>query len=338
MEINKVKRYSVLFEITKKCNWKCDFCYAECNNDDILSTNDMKKIIDDLHNYGVIDLTFTGGEPLLRKEAFDIFNYAKEKGFALTLYTNGSLINESNIDLIKKMFGSVEVSLHSYNYEIHDNIVKKTVSAIKLLKKHKVNVCVKCVLTRFELPNILLFKKFVEKDLEAEFNVDIDISNTYSGSDNGKNKNELTKDQLMILKTQMPLYYYGFDVNDFIKKGGKFPGKCRAGDEILFIDAKGDLYPCIQFKKNGVNHIDNINWIESLLDKNIADIVNNNILFKKIRELKREDFVICNNCEYNMLCQKCIGQNYVATGKLCFPDTDICARTIIKFKEFIERR
>ncbi len=344
MNYKKIKRYSVLFEITKKCNWKCIFCYAECNNKDILSTEDIKKIIDDLYNYGVIDLTFTGGEPLMRNDAFEIFNYAKKKGFALTLYTNGSLINENNINMIKELFGSVEVSLHSHDSNTHDIIVKnggawkKTVAAVEMLKRNNIKVCIKCVLTKYEISNILKFKDYVEKELNVEFNVDIDICDTYSGCDAGRKANELNEEQLSILKNQVPLYYYGFDVEDFIIKGRKFPGRCRAGDEILFIDANANLYPCIQFKKNGMEIIDGVHWVENLLDKKIDDIINNNILFNKIRQLREQDFVTCNNCQYDSLCQKCIGQNYVNTENLCFPDNKNCYKTIKKFNEFIERR
>ena len=100
---NKRIPLDATLELTYRCNNKCVHCY--CNlpeNDehamqDELTTEEIKKLLDDLASMGSIWLLITGGEPLLRPDFEEIYLHAKKKGFLITLFSNGTLINENII-------------------------------------------------------------------------------------------------------------------------------------------------------------------------------------------------------------------------------------------------
>ncbi len=93
------KLYSVIFELTPRCNFNCVHCYLnEHHKSEELSYDEIIEIIDILYEKEVLFLTFTGGDVFVRKDFLDIYMYAKKKGFIIELYTNGALITD---DIIK---------------------------------------------------------------------------------------------------------------------------------------------------------------------------------------------------------------------------------------------
>lgn len=334
---------SAFIELTSKCNWKCKFCYAECNNYNGLSITELKKLIDELYEIGTLDITFSGGEPLMHKNAFEIFEYAKSKGFALSLYSNGSLINKSNVDRIASLFGSVDISIHSINPQIHDMLVEtpgawdKSINAIKLLKQRGCRVILKSVITKLTFTDLEKLLDFSENKLGVEMNFETTIMDTYSRNTNGSENYSITNDQLAKLKEKYPTHYYGFNVCEAIESKRKFSSICRAASETIFIDSYGNVYPCLLFKKDDAFFLDGKKWIESIKTKSLVDIWFNNIMFKSLRNLHENDFVKCNNCKSNNLCTKCIALNYIETGCLTTPPEKKCIDQLKKFSSFIDK-
>lgn len=94
----------LFFEVTQKCNAHCDHCGSSCdiNSSDGIPKELFMKVLDDVKkNFGTkIMINITGGEPLLRKDLFEIMAYANKLDFDWGMVTNGTLISES---VIKKM-------------------------------------------------------------------------------------------------------------------------------------------------------------------------------------------------------------------------------------------
>ncbi|MBU1107569.1 MAG: radical SAM protein [Candidatus Riflebacteria bacterium] len=91
------RRPVVVWNVSKRCNLKCIHCYAnsDCNTaPDELSFAEGQVLIDDLAAFGVPALLFSGGEPLMRPDLFELAAYAVSKGLRPVLSTNGTLINE----------------------------------------------------------------------------------------------------------------------------------------------------------------------------------------------------------------------------------------------------
>ena len=105
----------VVWNSTKTCNLKCRHCYM--NSDarkyqDELTTEEAKKFMDDLAEFHVPVLLFSGGEPLIRPDFFELAEYAANKGIRPTLSTNGTLITRETAQRIKDLgVGYVGVSL-----------------------------------------------------------------------------------------------------------------------------------------------------------------------------------------------------------------------------------
>ena len=100
--------YSATFELTPFCNFCCNMCYIRLDSKqaaeqgELLTTEQWKHIADETKKLGVLLLEVTGGEAVTRSDFDSLYNYFIEKGFIITLRTNGYLINDSKIELLRK--------------------------------------------------------------------------------------------------------------------------------------------------------------------------------------------------------------------------------------------
>jgi Fe-coproporphyrin III synthase len=105
----------VIWNLIRRCNLTCKHCYsisADTNFPGELNTEQVYAVMDDLRDFRVPVLILSGGEPLLRPDIYDIAKRAKAKGFYVGLSSNGTLIDERNIDKIAECdFNYVGVSL-----------------------------------------------------------------------------------------------------------------------------------------------------------------------------------------------------------------------------------
>ena len=105
----------VVWNSTKTCNLKCMHCYMGSDAQkykDELTTDEAKKFIDDLADFRVPVLLFSGGEPLIRPDFFELAEYAQKAGVRPTLSTNGTLITREVAQRIKDIgVGYVGISL-----------------------------------------------------------------------------------------------------------------------------------------------------------------------------------------------------------------------------------
>jgi radical SAM protein with 4Fe4S-binding SPASM domain len=138
---------NLFLEVTLRCNARCEHCGSSCGDKipkDEISAEELKKALDDINeHYGAsnVFLTITGGEPLMRKDLFDILKYARSLGYSWGMATNAMLITEQTIEKIKEteMF-SVSISLDGLK-ETHENFRKvpgsfeKVMKAIDMLKE-----------------------------------------------------------------------------------------------------------------------------------------------------------------------------------------------------------
>lgn len=113
----------VVWNSTRTCNLRCKHCYMESDAQKYLgelTTKEAKRFIDDLAEFRVPVLLFSGGEPLIRPDFFELAAYAKEKGIRPTLSTNGTLITREFAREIKDIgIGYVGISLDGLR-EVND--------------------------------------------------------------------------------------------------------------------------------------------------------------------------------------------------------------------------
>lgn len=123
LQFSSDKRPVVVWNITRRCNLKCVHCYAHAKDipfDNELSTSEGKDLIDDLADFGVPVILFSGGEPLVRKDLPELADYAVRKGMRAVISTNGTLITSQTAQTLKDIgLSYVGISLDGME-EIND--------------------------------------------------------------------------------------------------------------------------------------------------------------------------------------------------------------------------
>jgi radical SAM protein with 4Fe4S-binding SPASM domain len=139
-------------ELTSRCNERCVHCYIphERKNDDI-TPSIFYDVLNQCRDMGVLNLTFSGGEPMLHQNFADFLRKAKEYDFSINVLSNLTLLNDEIIAEMKaNRLSSVQVSLYSMNSDIHDSITKlpgsfyKTRDAILKLIENDIPLQISC--------------------------------------------------------------------------------------------------------------------------------------------------------------------------------------------------
>jgi 12,18-didecarboxysiroheme deacetylase len=106
LQFSKDKRPVIVWNVTRRCNLKCVHCYAHAKDipfDNELTTEQGKKLIDDLADFGAPVMLFSGGEPLVRKDLPQLAAYAVDKGMRAVISTNGTLITPKMARTLKEI-------------------------------------------------------------------------------------------------------------------------------------------------------------------------------------------------------------------------------------------
>src|SRR5262249_38088915 len=102
----------VCLELTHHCNFRCQHCYIpDFLAPDMLSTERVLGLLEELAEMGTLYLTLSGGEMLLRRDWLEIARHARSLGFSLRLFTNGALVTDEVADAMATLDCVVEVSL-----------------------------------------------------------------------------------------------------------------------------------------------------------------------------------------------------------------------------------
>jgi radical SAM protein with 4Fe4S-binding SPASM domain len=304
-----LNEYPVLSEIavTYRCNLGCEFCYVGDKEYPELNTSDLKKIIFKIYNEArVPSVSFTGGEPLLRKDIVSIVEYAHRIGLWTNLITNGALLNEG---LVKELKGaglqSAQVSLEGPDPDIHDKITSvegsfcKTIDGIKYLLKHNIPVHTNTTVSRHNIEHlqemVLLAKSLglnrLSMNLLIPCGTAIDkrelwVSYKEIGEYILKIKRLAEKENIKFL-WYSPVPMCEFNTIAF----GLGNKSCAAMTGLLSIDPVGNILPCSSWREP----------IGSLLKRNFKDIWNSAML----SYFKKADYApeICHSCLDFKICK-----------------------------------
>ena len=168
----------VYIELTQKCNLMCKHCFTSASGaaSEGISTQSWLGILDEMSSIGVINARFTGGEPTVRSDWYEILSYAKKLGFAVSLQTNGVYTDAA--ETVKKIAGldidQVTVSLDGIG-RTHDELrghgaFDKLMDSMKLMKAAGIKLRFNTILTRTnaaEMPQIF--------DIVSEYGVSINL-------------------------------------------------------------------------------------------------------------------------------------------------------------------
>jgi len=156
--------YHVQWMVTRKCNYHCKGCDVWREQDaKELSTEEIKRGLDILKELGAIEITISGGNPLLREDIGEIIEYAS-RFFITTVYDNGSMSAEK-IDALRNA-DFVAISIDSLDPRKNDHIKgvngawKKAMQAVEKLDSEGISVSVTPTISQFNLYEIIDFTKY----------------------------------------------------------------------------------------------------------------------------------------------------------------------------------
>ena len=123
-------------ELTKKCNFNCVYCYADGGepNQNELSLDEIKDVMNQARALGARKVTLTGGEPMMRDDFWDIVKYARKAGLGVNLYTNASLIDEEAARKLARLDVFPCVKLDSRDPKTSDRLAGQMGAFEKMLK------------------------------------------------------------------------------------------------------------------------------------------------------------------------------------------------------------
>jgi MoaA/NifB/PqqE/SkfB family radical SAM enzyme len=150
--------------ITRRCNYHCRGCNIPQEQDpNELSTKEIKRGLDILKDLGIVEIVFSGGDPLLREDAQEIIEYASER-FVTTVYDNGSMAAKK-VDALRTV-DFAAISIDSLDPEKNDYIKgvpgawKNAMNSVDTLQNEGINVAVTPTISQMNLHEILDITKY----------------------------------------------------------------------------------------------------------------------------------------------------------------------------------
>jgi len=172
--------FEIVWNFTYQCNLRCKHCYENAGGEKRpeLSTEEAKQVLDILSKIagiGLPALSFSGGEPLARRDFFELATYAKKRIGYISIASNGTLITKDNAKRIKEVgVDYVEISIDGATPQIHDEFrgipgaLERTIRGVKNCLEEGIDTCIATVLHRDNLSEL---DKLIEltKHLDVRF-------------------------------------------------------------------------------------------------------------------------------------------------------------------------
>lgn len=313
---------SVDIVITNRCNLKCTHCCADAFDavgEDPMSTDDIKRLIDELIRLNVETIVITGGEPMLRKDFFEISEYLRANFKGKTnLMTNGTLINEKNIDHLIELFDGFNISLDGYDEETCSKIrgkgvFTKVTNVLEMFKQRNYNmgrIALSMVETAYTYGNDEKFRelnrKFGTKTVIRQFSptgrgaVNNDELSIKASLENIQEEMEKSNKLIEDIKNGK-VDKKQFDNSD---SDPLFCRSCVAGIEKFAITHEGNIVPCMLL--DGSDYfMGNILELESIYDYIKNKEYRNTSGFENMKCLIPKYNKKCSDCECSPFCIYC---------------------------------
>ncbi|HOW57520.1 MAG TPA: radical SAM protein [Smithellaceae bacterium] len=331
------------WEVTSACNLRCIHCHATSGKaaPDELTTDEGKRLIDMLAECSEFrSLVYTGGEPLVRPDIFELLRHSQQAGFANIIATNGTLIDEEMAFKLKD-HGVVcnAISIDAANAQIHDFVRNKpgafdlALRAIAATKKAGILLQINTTAMEYNMPYLPDLIDFADEQgaaimlmyqLVAVGRGEKIEKATLKKSANNNLSNLISRKQkkakTIIEPVAGPQYWPYLMEKNGIREGRvlDFAGRvfhgCAAGRGFVYIKANGDVWPCPFLEVNAGN----------IRDRNFKEIYTDAPVFRDLR--RREELLkgVCSDCNYKVICGGCRGRahaysgDYLAEDPRCF--------------------
>ena len=285
---------------------------------------EIKDVLQQLADCGTFFLAISGGEPLLRRDCFEILEYARGLGFNVKLKTNAVMIGPAQAARIKQLgIEQVQISVYSHLPEVHDAVTKvpgslrRTLAAIGHLRANGVKVSITNVLMKQNVTNAKAVRQLA-KEMGVEFVVDPTITPMLNGDRSVLNLGISSEELEEIFHTEEFVGNVGefcapvSDADEDVLEGYS----CSAGHTLAYISPSGDVFPCVQFPMPCGN----------LRTKAFRDIWYRSEALTELRSIKVRDLPTCSHCSHMSYCTRCPGLAYME-GNMRGPSPSDCAKS-----------
>jgi len=242
---------NIMWRITNKCNSKCGYCHIWQRKQKELSTEQVMKLVDEMHELGTARIGFVGGEAFLRPDFGQIVDYVKSKSIYVTLVTNGCLVPD-NVALLKKLDylvisfdGKKKSHEKGRMKDSYDNVLR----AFDVCKANGIKVLTNTVLNENNLGDLdYILDTASSYGFNCTFNV-LQGGDMYPDAEKYREalrhliKRKKEGAPIVLSERAMKFLIKWPDYSKFTAK--KYPGfKCWAGELIFNIDTDGKLAAC----------------------------------------------------------------------------------------------
>jgi AdoMet-dependent heme synthase len=314
-------------DLTYRCNERCVHCYLDHDDHGEMTTAEIKHLLDEMAEAGVFILTFSGGEIFLRKDFFEILEYARRLTFCVKLKTNAVLIREREATRIRDLgVESVQVSIYSHRPEVHDAVtlvpgsLKRSLNAIRFLKSQGLKVIIANVLMTLNMEDYPGVRALAE-ELGVECTLDPTITPMMDGdrSTLKLNVNNATLKQVFADQRLVG------DVSEYCSVGMSPDEEqlrslpCSAGHTSCYVSPYGDVFPCVQFPLPSGN----------VRRQRFIDIWRHSDQLQEVRSIRVKDLPSCSQCVHISKCTRCPGLAY-SEGNMRGPSTQDCEKSFAR--------
>lgn len=322
---------SVFFTLTERCHLHCQQCYLVEDPRAELSLSEVKDALDQLAALGATSITFTGGEPLLRADIYEIIRYASHHGFAITLFTSGTPCNLERVQKLKEAgLHAVSVTLYAAEPTPHDAITQvtgswqKTVDGLQHLRNVGLQTEIKFLQMQDNLGQLIPTRTLAER-LGARFVVDFKVTATHDRKRHPLSM-QVQADELAYLYHLMAERDPSFAKQLEPRHVAPNSTMCGAGRTRVVIGSDGQVYPCM----------DLIPSLGNLRTQSLQAIWQGQEV-QKIRNLRRFEDPICQVCPDQAHCSYCPSSALLDTGDPTKPSSTICTLARVRRQVWEER-
>ncbi len=315
---------SVHFDITYRCNERCVHCYLDHDDHGEMTTAEIKRVLDELAEAGTFFLTFSGGEVLMRRDFFELLEYARHLMFAVRIKTNAVMIGAAEAQRMLELgVDQVQVSIYSHRPAVHDAITKlpgslrRSVEAIRFLKAQGLRVTIANVLMTANMRDHSGVQALA-REWGVQYTLDPTITPKMDGDTSilnlripgaeldgvFHNKNLVGNVEEFCAPPPAP--------DDDVMEG--YP--CSAGHTLAYISPYGDVFPCVQFPLPSGN----------VRRQKFLDIWNHSSGLNEVRSIRAKDLTVCSSCRHVGTCTRCPGLAYME-GSMRGPSTADCEKS-----------
>lgn len=323
-----------VWEVTSRCNLECEHCHArggEKTDPEELTTEEGKsRVIDALAEISDFkSLIFSGGEPLVREDIFELIAHSKSRGFYPIVATNATLITSTVADRLKRAGTlGIAASIDSVKDDLHDAFRRKK-GALRLAKEGIANAAaegmyiqINITASKLNVGELAEVVQFAD-DLRAHVILLYQFIPSGRGTENAElelSSEEFRKEIMdaaalqrdihpVIAPVGLPEYWALLNTRNNGGHRTDILRGCICGNGMFYIKPNGDVWPCAFVAISGGN----------LRTASPREIWTGSELFRGLRDRSKLKGM-CGTCGHRDVCGGCRARSYAKTGDLFAED------------------